>query len=115
MLIDLSKARAVVRLKGKDVVFAEGGGLVELTLIRLRNLTHAPLSLPGHFWYCALSEVFEIEIRNDDGSFTCFGKCWADKGGLGFSQVPVTEPLTSVDFLILDMKTKTPSDHFRLN
>lgn len=54
-------------------------------------------------WLDALSKEFEIEIRNSDGSSTFFGSCWADKGGLGLSQMPTTEPLPSVDFCSLDL------------
>jgi hypothetical protein len=119
MPIDIDSARAVVRLNGIVVAYAEAGGKIEDKKITLRNLNltedgHRLLLgedegkrkelleqgiqlVPGK-WGDALSKVLEIEIRNTDGDSTTYRNCRADLGGL--SNMPATKPLPSVDFSI---------------
>jgi hypothetical protein len=125
MPIDQRNARSIIRLNGKMVAYAEGGGKTGGKKITLKGLKNIVLAEDGHefllgenaaerrrladqrirlsprHWYEALSEKFEIEIRNSDGTSESFKSCFADKGGRLLSNMPVSEPLSWVDFVIL--------------
>ncbi len=96
MPVTLDNARGVIgRLNGQVVAYAGGGGCrlepafgnreLKLTWISLRDVTLTKVGcelLSGSNEAEKLqSELFRIEIRNNDGSVTPFERCKADMGG----------------------------------